>query len=42
MAKPRAILTHRRNAANAVIEDSEWWADNQDDLNERFAAWLIQ
>ncbi len=30
------------NAANAVIEDAEWWADNQDDLNERFAAWLIR
>ena len=29
------------NAARAVIEDPEWWADNLDDLNERFAAWLL-
>ena len=29
------------NAANAVIEDAEWWADNLDDMNERFAAWLV-
>ncbi len=30
------------NTANAVLEDPEWWADNQDELNERFAAWLIR
>ena len=30
------------NTANAVIEDVEWWADNQDDMNERFAAWLLR
>lgn len=29
------------NAANSVIEDPEWWADNLDDMNERFAAWLV-
>ena len=29
------------NAARAVIEDPEWWADNLDDMNERFAAWLV-
>ena len=31
-----------RNTVNAVVEDPEWWADNQDELNERFAAWLIR
>ena len=30
------------NMANAVLEDPEWWADNQDEMNERFAAWLIK
>ena len=30
------------NLGNAVREDVEWWADNMDDMNERFAAWLIQ
>ncbi len=30
------------NSANAVVEDAEWWADNQDDLSERFAAWLLK
>ena len=30
------------NAANAVREDAQWWADNQDDMNERFATWLLQ
>ena len=31
-----------QNMANAVREDPEWWADNQDEMNERFAAWLIK
>ena len=31
-----------QNIANAVLEDPEWWADNQDEMNERFAAWLIK
>lgn len=31
-----------QNLGNAVREDPEWWADNLDDMNERFAAWLIQ
>lgn len=30
------------NMVNAVLDDPEWWADNQDDLNERFTAWLLQ
>ena len=31
-----------QNMANAVLEDPEWWADNQDEMNERFAAWLTR
>ena len=30
------------NFANALQNDFEFWADNQDDLNERFNAWLAQ
>ena len=30
------------NLANAVQNDFEWWADNQDALNERFNAWLAK
>jgi putative spermidine/putrescine transport system substrate-binding protein len=28
------------NLSNAIQNDFEWWADNQDSLNERFNAWL--
>jgi len=35
------LPTWPANAARAVIEDPEWWADHLDDLNERFAAWLV-
>ena len=31
-----------QNTYNVVREDVEWWADNLDDMNERFAAWLIK
>ena len=31
-----------QNLANAIVEDPEWWADNQDEMNERFAAWLTR
>ena len=31
-----------QNMTSAVLEDPEWWADNQDEMNERFAAWLIK
>ena len=31
-----------QNMSNAVLEDPEWWADNQDEMNERFAAWLTR
>jgi putative spermidine/putrescine transport system substrate-binding protein len=30
------------NFKNALQNDYEWWADHQDELNERFAAWLAQ
>ncbi len=30
------------NLGNALVNNFEFWADNQDELNERFAAWLAQ
>lgn len=30
------------NFKNALQNDFEWWADHQDELNERFAAWLAR
>ncbi len=36
------LPTAPENMTKVVFEDFEWWADNQDDLNERFAAWLIR
>ena len=30
------------NAAHAVHYDWSWWADHQDEMNERFSAWLAQ
>ncbi len=26
----------------ALQNDFEWWADNNDEMNERFAAWLAK
>ena len=34
--------TAPENFKNALQNDHNWWADNQDELNERFAAWLAQ
>jgi putative spermidine/putrescine transport system substrate-binding protein len=34
--------TASANFANALQNDFEFWADNQDQLNERFNAWLAQ
>ena len=31
-----------QNMTNVVHRDPEWWADNQDEMNERFAAWLAR
>ncbi len=30
------------NLANALVNNFEFWADNQDELNERFNAWLAK
>ena len=30
------------NFKNALQNDYAWWADNQDELNERFSAWLAK
>ena len=34
--------TAAANLDNALLNDFEFWADNQDELNERFNAWLAQ
>lgn len=36
------LPTAPENMTNVVVQDFEWWADHQDDMNERFAAWLIK
>ena len=33
--------TAAANLATAIPNDFEFWADNADELNERFNAWLI-
>ena len=30
------------NAKRALHNDWQWWSDNRDDMNERFAAWLAR
>ena len=34
--------TAEANLTNAIVNNFEFWADNQDELNERFTAWLAQ
>ena len=34
--------TYGDNFKTALQNDFEWWADHQDELNERFAAWLAK
>jgi len=34
--------TAPENFETALQNDYEFWADNQDELNERFNAWLAQ
>lgn len=34
--------TAEANLKNALVNNFEFWADNQDELNERFNAWLAQ
>jgi putative spermidine/putrescine transport system substrate-binding protein len=36
------LPTAPENFQNALQNSYEWWADNQDDMNERFNAWLAQ
>ena len=32
--------TNPENSKNTLLFNYEWWADNRDDMNERFQAWL--
>ena len=34
--------TYGDNFKNALQNNFEWWADHQDEMNERFTAWLAQ
>lgn len=34
--------TDPNNAKTTLLFNYEWWADNQDDLNEQFASWIEQ
>jgi putative spermidine/putrescine transport system substrate-binding protein len=34
--------TNPENAKHTLLYNYEWWADNRDDLNARFQAWLLQ
>ena len=36
------LPTAPENFQNALQNDYEWWADNQDEMNERFNAWLAK
>ena len=31
-----------QNVENVVYDNPAWWADHKDELNERFAAWLVK
>ena len=34
--------TNPDNVTNTLVNNIEWWADNQDDVEERFQTWLAQ
>jgi len=34
--------TNPKNLANSVQSNQDFWADNQDQLDERFNAWLAK
>ena len=34
--------TNPANFTNPIIKNAEWWANNNDDMNERFNAWLAK
>ena len=36
------LPTHPDNLVRVVRRDQSWWVDNQDELNERFSAWLAR
>ena len=36
------LPTSPDNFANSLQNDFDWWADNQQDMNERFAVWLAK
>jgi putative spermidine/putrescine transport system substrate-binding protein len=36
------LPTAPENSDNVLYVDSFWWADNREDLEKRFAAWLAQ
>ena len=36
------LPTAPENSANVLYVDSYWWADNREDMEKRFAAWLAQ
>ncbi len=36
------LPTSPDNFANSLQNDFDWWADNQEDMNERFAVWLAK
>jgi putative spermidine/putrescine transport system substrate-binding protein len=42
-AKIRPQLpTSPDNFANSLQNDFDWWADNQQEMDERFTAWLAR
>lgn len=34
--------TYPANFKNALMTDNEWWADNQDEMNKRYNAWMAK
>jgi putative spermidine/putrescine transport system substrate-binding protein len=38
----RHLPTEQGNFARALQNNFEWWADHSDEMNERFAAWLVK
>ncbi|MEG9861304.1 MAG: ABC transporter substrate-binding protein [Parvularculales bacterium] len=36
------LPTAPQNLKKSLQSNSEWWADHQDEMNERFNAWLVQ
>ena len=34
--------TDPKNAKHTLLYNYGWWADNEDDLNNRFQAWLAR